>query len=148
MFMSHTSLQALICGSYTSTLFLTRGPSCPPAAYSWPPNTPTPRHTFKNTQAHLKWYQCNNRLLCSNAIMIYIKAPFKPIFLTELFVFLMTLQIKSTRWCCFTGNVAKAQYCVIKYSQRYYVRLIWVTWGEVAIYIKGQSIQTIFRNFL
>ena len=42
MFMSQTSLQVLVSGSYTSTLFLTRGPSCPPAANSWPLSTPTP----------------------------------------------------------------------------------------------------------
>lgn len=42
IFMSHTSRQLLVCGSNTSTVFLTSGPSWPPAAYSWPPSTPTP----------------------------------------------------------------------------------------------------------
>lgn len=42
MFMSATCRQLLLLGSYTSQLFLTRGPSWPPTAYSRPFSTPTP----------------------------------------------------------------------------------------------------------
>lgn len=49
MFMSHTSRQLLVCGSKTSTLFLTSGPSWPPAAYSRPPSTPTPAQETSST---------------------------------------------------------------------------------------------------
>lgn len=41
-FMSATGLQQLVSGLYTSTLFLTKGPSCPPTAYRSPSRTPTP----------------------------------------------------------------------------------------------------------
>lgn len=44
MFISATCFQVLETGSYTSQLFLTNGPSCPPTAYSRPFSTPTPVH--------------------------------------------------------------------------------------------------------
>lgn len=49
MFISATCLQALVVGSYTSTLFRTKGPSWPPTAYNKLFSTPTPR---RHNQAH------------------------------------------------------------------------------------------------
>lgn len=46
MFMSATCFQAFMAGSYTSQLFLTSGPSCPPTANSRPFSTPTPASRF------------------------------------------------------------------------------------------------------
>lgn len=55
MFISATCFHVLVAGSYTSQLFLTKGPSCPPTAYSRHFNTPTPvqhKHSWF-TQIHV-----------------------------------------------------------------------------------------------
>ena len=42
LYISASCDHELVSGLYTSTEFLTNGPSCPPTAYSSPSTTPTP----------------------------------------------------------------------------------------------------------
>lgn len=66
IFMSATCFQVFVPGSYTSTLFLTKGPSCPPVAYSCPLSTPTPERqsTVSRPQAGY-WNQKPGSLVSS-----------------------------------------------------------------------------------